>query len=116
MRMTGVFLVVVSLALSACGDGGDGSGSPQAELAELMLAEDEFGFSDEQCVRDKTKQLSDKDAQILVDNIENLEPPARANIGDRSWRNRRRLFTFGAVGSALDRHDRPRRIGSVIAQ
>jgi hypothetical protein len=64
----------VSLALSSCGSDGDGgggdTGGTQAELADLLLAEAEGVGFDEQCVRDKTDELSDEDAQFLIDNID----------------------------------------------
>ena len=64
----------VSLALSSCGSDGGGSdgdsGATQSELADLLVAEGESVGFDEQCVRDKTAELSDEDAQFLIDNID----------------------------------------------
>ena len=70
------FLVAVfgvSLALSSCGSDGDSggdSGATQAELADLLLDESGGVGFDEQCVRDKTGELSDDNAQFLIDNID----------------------------------------------
>ena len=63
----------VSLALSSCGsDGGGGgdSGATQAELADLLVDQAGGVGFDEQCIRDKTDELSDDDAQFLIDNID----------------------------------------------
>ena len=62
---------IVALALAACGgddDGGSGSG-PQGEVADMVIEDMEAeGFVvDEECVRDATGELSDDDAQALVD-------------------------------------------------
>lgn len=62
------FAISACVVLSACGGGS--SGADQERLADLMTAEESFGFVDEECIRDKTKQLSDEDARILVDNID----------------------------------------------
>jgi hypothetical protein len=67
----------VSLALSSCGSDGGGSdgdsGATQSELADLLVAEGESVGFDEQCVRDKTAELSDEDAQFLIDNIDSSD-------------------------------------------
>jgi hypothetical protein len=63
----------VALALSSCGSDGDGggnSGATQSELADLLVDQAEGVGFDEQCVRDKTAELSEEDAQFLVDNID----------------------------------------------
>jgi hypothetical protein len=68
-----VVLVGVSLSLWGCGgsdSGGEGSaGGTQSQLADLLVEQDVGGF-DEQCVRDKAAELSDDDAQFLIDNID----------------------------------------------
>ena len=69
-----VVVMSASLTLWGCGsdggsDGGDG-GASQSELADLLVAQGvDVGFS-EQCVRDKTDELSDEDAQFLIDNFD----------------------------------------------
>lgn len=68
MRTGGILAVVACLAGAGCGGGS--SGANQELLADLMVEEDEFGFMDEECVREKTAELSDEDAQILIDNID----------------------------------------------
>lgn len=63
----------VSLALSSCGSDGDSggdSGATQEELADLLVDQSGGVGFDEQCVRDKTGELSDEDAQFLIDNID----------------------------------------------
>ncbi len=70
MKKTAALLVAVSLSTFACGgddDGGDGGA--QSELADLLL-EDPAGVVDEQCIRDKTDELSDEDAEFLIDNFD----------------------------------------------
>lgn len=72
MKKALVALAGMSLLVAGCGsDGGGGDdGSPQSELADLLVAQD-VGFPfDEDCVRDKTAELSDDEAQFLVDNID----------------------------------------------
>ena len=65
-------LSVAALALTACG-GGDSS---QDEVADMMIEEMEAeGVDvDEDCVRDATGQLSDDDAQAIVDAGPNGDP------------------------------------------
>ena len=72
MKKIRALVIVAGLAISACGSdggGGGGGGGDQARLADLMIQDDEFGFVDADCIRDKTKDLSDDDAKILADNI-----------------------------------------------
>lgn len=68
-----VVLVAASLSLWGCGgsdsSGDGGAGGAQSELADLLVAQEVGGF-DEQCVRDKAADLSDGDAQFLIDNID----------------------------------------------
>ena len=68
MRRSTVLAITASLAVSACGGGS--SGDDQARLAEMMTQKESFGFVDDDCIRDKTKELSDEDARILIDNID----------------------------------------------
>jgi hypothetical protein len=75
MRRIGVLAIVATLAISACGsDSGSDGGDDQQRLAdELMQAIDAEGsgeFVDEECIRDKTNELSDEDAKILYENID----------------------------------------------
>ncbi len=75
-------LAVSALALAACGDD-DGGGSPQDEVADLLLGdlegEDLEGVEvDEDCIRDVTGQLSDEDAQAIID----AGPDGEADISD----------------------------------
>jgi len=63
-------LAVGAILVAACSDSGDdGGGGAQREVAD-MLADvlDEQGVAfDEDCIRDVTSQLSDEDAELLVD-------------------------------------------------
>ena len=68
MRTSRILAVTACFTVSACGGGS--SGANQELLADLMVEEDSFGFMDEDCVREKTAELSDEDAQILIDNID----------------------------------------------
>ena len=65
-------LSVAALALAACG-GGDSS---QDEVADMMIddMEAEGMDVDEDCVRDATGQLSDEDAQAIIDAGSDGEP------------------------------------------
>lgn len=68
-------VAIAALALAACGGDDDGGGSPQDGVADMMLevinselGEDTPGVSiDEQCVRDAIGELSDEDAQKILD-------------------------------------------------
>lgn len=69
-------IAVGALALAACGgDDDDGGGdSPQDQVADMLLQEldgseaDMEGVTiDEDCIRDITGDLSDEDAQAIVD-------------------------------------------------
>ena len=67
MKTTAV-LVTGALLLFGCGGSDDGGGgSTQTELASLLV-ESEPSF-DEECVGEKTAELSDDDAQFLIDNF-----------------------------------------------
>lgn len=69
MKSVAVVLIVASLALWGCaGDDGGGGSDVQAELAGLLVQDAESGV-DAGCVRDKTNELSDDQAQFLIDNI-----------------------------------------------
>ena len=72
MRRTTALLAAASLFLWGCGgDDDDGGGEAQSELADLLVA-DAVG-TDEQCLRDKTAELSDEDAQFLIDNFDTTD-------------------------------------------
>lgn len=67
-------LAAGALVLAACGGDDDdgGGGSPQDQVADLLLTELEGeeleGVTvDEDCVRDVTGQLSDEDAEAIVE-------------------------------------------------
>jgi hypothetical protein len=68
MNKGAALLVGASLLMWGCG-GDDDSGGAQDELADLLLA-DSVGVVDEDCIRDKTDELSGDDAQFLVDNFD----------------------------------------------
>ena len=74
MKRILAIMVTGSLVLWGCGsddDGDSGSGgAAQTELADLLVAQVEGVGIDEQCLRDKTDELSDDDAQFLIDNID----------------------------------------------
>jgi hypothetical protein len=72
MRRTTALLAIAPLFLWGCGgDDDDGGGETQSELADMLVA-DAVG-TDEQCLRDKTAELSDDDAQFLIDNFESTD-------------------------------------------
>lgn len=62
-------LAVASLLVWGCGGDDDAGGEAQEELADALLAEEVTG-ADEACLRDKTAELSDDDAEFLLDNID----------------------------------------------
>ena len=64
-----VLLAATSLVFAGCGGDDDDGGGSQGELADLLIADEVVG-ADEDCIRDKTAELSDEDAQFLVDNID----------------------------------------------
>lgn len=64
-----MLLASMSLLLWGCGSDDDGGGELQSDVADLLL-EDSVGVVDEQCIRDKADELSDEDAQFLLDNID----------------------------------------------
>jgi hypothetical protein len=72
MNKTAVLVASASLLLWGCGSDDGGGGATQSELADLLL-EDSAGVVDEECIRDKTGELSDDDAQFLVDNIDAVD-------------------------------------------
>ena len=75
MRKTGVLVVVAALAISACGSDSDSDGGgDQERLADQLMEEFDAAGSgelvDEECIRDKTNELSDEDAKILYENFD----------------------------------------------
>lgn len=69
-------ILVAGLALAACGGSDSGGGSPQDEVADMMIdalneemeGEDMAGVTiDEDCIRDSSQDLSDDDAQKILD-------------------------------------------------
>ena len=69
MKTTAVLVASASLLFFGCGGSDDGGGgSTQTELADLLVQDE--GLFDEQCIGDKTAELSDEDAQFLIDNID----------------------------------------------
>ena len=72
-------IAIAALVLSACGgddDGGGGGGSSQDQVADMMIevldeASELEGVEgveiDEDCIRDKVGELSDADAQAILD-------------------------------------------------
>lgn len=69
-KSIGATIAVAALVLSACGsDGGSSAGGVQGEAADaaMALAADEDFDLDESCVNDIANQLSDEDAQAIVD-------------------------------------------------
>jgi hypothetical protein len=76
MRWPAVILIGTFLAFVGCGSDGGGvgdGGATQSELAEIFIAiapaEIPEGI-DEDCIRDKTAELSDEDAQFVIDNFD----------------------------------------------
>ena len=66
----GATIAIAALTLAACGsDGGSGASGVQGEAADaaMALAADEDFELDESCVNDLASQLSDEDAQKIVD-------------------------------------------------
>ena len=64
-----LIIAIAGLALAACGSSDGGAGGAQAEAAQQTIdAASEAGFElDEACVNDITEQLSEDDAQAIVD-------------------------------------------------
>jgi len=86
-------MLVTGLALTACGgddDSSGGGGSVQDQVADMMIdsinesmeGEDVSGVSiDEDCVRDATQQLSDDDAQKILDAGPDGDPDVSDDAG-----------------------------------
>jgi len=62
-------LAVGALVFAACGSDSGSSSGPQGEAADIAIeAASEEGMTlDEECVNDLTSQLSDEDAEAIVD-------------------------------------------------
>jgi hypothetical protein len=69
-------IAIIALALAACGGDDDGGGNPQDQVADMMIEvlddvtelEGVEGVEiDEGCIRDKVGELSDEDAQAILD-------------------------------------------------
>ena len=62
-------LAVGTILVAACGDSGDDGGGAQRDVADLLadFLDEQGVIFDEQCIRDVTSQLSNEDAQLLVD-------------------------------------------------
>lgn len=72
MKKVATICIGVALAFASAGCGSDSdsdSEGAQTELAELLIADAEFG-ADPECLREKTGELSDDDAQFLIDNFD----------------------------------------------
>ena len=66
--------LVAGLALVACGSDDDGGGSDaKDQLYDELTADGAGAVFDEGCLRDLVDDLSDEDAQLLVDNIDATE-------------------------------------------
>ena len=69
-KSIGATIAAAALVLAACGSDGDsGASGVQGEAADAAMAlgaEEDFEL-DESCVNDLAKQLSDEDAQAIVD-------------------------------------------------
>ena len=68
MKKLLVVLGVATVVWVGCSDDDDGS-DPQAELAALLVQDVEFGV-DTDCLAEKTEELSDEQAEFLIDNID----------------------------------------------
>jgi len=86
-RLLGIALAIAApLGFAACGGGDGGGTSPQDGVADLLIEviNEQLGGGgidfelDEQCVRDLTDQLSDADAQAIVDAGVDGEPDTSA--------------------------------------
>lgn len=87
MRWPVVILVGTSLTIFGCGS--DDGGAVQAELADLFIAlapAETPGGVDEDCIRDTTAELSDEDAQFVIDNIDNSDVEPSADL--QAWSDR----------------------------
>jgi len=70
MRKIATLAIGVALAFVSVGCGSDAdSGDAQNELADLLISDVEFGAEPE-CLREKTGELSDDDAQFLIENFD----------------------------------------------
>jgi len=86
-RLAATAATCLALALGACGDDDDGGGagsSLQSRVADNVMdeAEDEDVELDRACVDVITAQLSDEDAQVIVDSIGSDEDPDVSDEGD----------------------------------
>ena len=70
-------LSALSLVVVACGGDDSGGDGAQAELADRLIAdaESEELDVDEGCVREQIGELSDDDAQLLLDNFDADDVP-----------------------------------------
>lgn len=82
-------LAVGALALAACGDDDGGGDSVQDEVADLLIddfnegGEEVEGMElDEGCVRDVSGQLSDEDAQAILDAGANAAPDVSSDADE----------------------------------
>jgi hypothetical protein len=69
-RLAGV-LAVAAVMVTGCSDDGDNGedSNPQGELAALLEQDVEFGV-DTDCLADKTEELTDEQAEFLIENID----------------------------------------------
>jgi hypothetical protein len=81
------------LALAACGGDDDGGSGVQGEVADMMIDAMNESFSeegiegidlDEDCVRDAVGQLSDDDAQKILDAGPDNEPEGLSDEADEA--------------------------------
>lgn len=100
MRAMTAVLACAVLALAACGGDDDDAGGAQGEVADRLLDEaaDQDLALDESCVRDKASQLSDEDAQKLLD-AEDDEDPDLSPEGEQVTAE---LFSCVSVDAFID--------------
>ena len=84
-------VAVATLALAACGGGDSGSGSAQDQVADMMLAALDEDLADEglssdiidrDCVRSAIGELSDDDAEKIVEAGPDGDPDVSADAED----------------------------------
>lgn len=77
--------MVAGLVIAGCGSDSDGGGdSPQDEVAEIIIqaADDAGADPDADCIRERAQDISDEDAQAMVDAGIDGDPDISVEAGE----------------------------------